>query len=77
MPVEPRSAVLNTWARLGLTRYPTSSLLDRVWQLRNNLSAYDASCIALAEALDCALLTADARMSRAPTIRCPITVVRP
>ncbi len=43
---------MNTWARLGLTRYPTSSLLDRVWQLRNNLSAYDASYIALAEALD-------------------------
>lgn len=68
-------AALSTWQRLGLTRYPTVSLLDRVWSLRENLSAYDASYVALAEVLDCALVTADARLSRAPVARCPITVV--
>ncbi len=51
------------------------SLLDRVWELGDNLSASDASYVALAELLDCNLLTADARLSRAPGIRCPITVV--
>jgi hypothetical protein len=44
-------------------------------ELRENLSAYDASYIALAELLDCELLTADARLGRAPGIRCSITLV--
>ena len=62
---------LDAFRRLGMTRYPVFSLLDRVWELRDNLSAYDA----LAELLDCNLLTADARLSRAPGIRCSITLV--
>jgi predicted nucleic acid-binding protein len=66
---------LDTLRRLGMTRYPVFSLVDRVWELRHNLSSYDASYIALAELLDCNLLTADARLSRAPGIRCPVTVV--
>jgi predicted nucleic acid-binding protein len=68
-------AALNVVQRLGLTRYPTFPLLERVWELRQNLSAYDAAYVALAEELGCALLTADARLSRASGIRCPITVV--
>ena len=68
-------AVLDTWRRLGMTRYPVFSLLHRVWELRASLSAYDASYVALAELLDCSLLTADARLGRAPGIRCPVTVV--
>lgn len=66
---------LHTWQRLGVTRYAMFSLLSRVWELRENVSAYDACYVALAEFLDCALLTADARLARAPGIRCPITVV--
>lgn len=68
-------AALDTWRRLGLTRYATHGLLGRIWQLRDNLSAYDAGYVALAESLDCSLVTADARISRAPGLRCPITVV--
>lgn len=68
-------AALNAMRRLGMTRYPGFSILDRVWELRDNLSAYDASYVALAELLDCNLLTADARLGRAPGIRCPVTVV--
>jgi predicted nucleic acid-binding protein len=68
-------AALDTWRRLATTRYPAHSLLDRIWALRDNLSAYDATYVALAELLDCALLTADARLGRAPSIGCPITVV--
>ncbi|MGI8695516.1 MAG: type II toxin-antitoxin system VapC family toxin [Mycobacteriales bacterium] len=68
-------AALDTWRRLGLTRYPGFSLLQRVWELRDNLSAYDASYVALAELLDCGLLTADARLGRAPGTHCPITIV--
>jgi predicted nucleic acid-binding protein len=66
---------LDTWRRLGVIRHPVAGLLDRVWELRENLSAYDASYLALAETLGCALFTADARLSRAPGLRCPVTVV--
>jgi predicted nucleic acid-binding protein len=68
-------ATLDTWRRLGMTRYPAFSMLERAWELRDNLSAYDASYVALAELLGCSLFTADARLSRAPGVRCPITVV--
>jgi predicted nucleic acid-binding protein len=66
---------LDTWRRLGLTRHPVHPLLERVWELRANFSAYDAGYVALAEALGAALLTADAKLARAPGLRCPITVV--
>lgn len=67
---------LARWARLGLRRFPVVGLLPRVWQLRENLTAYDASYVALAESLGCALVTADARLARAPGPTCAITVVR-
>jgi predicted nucleic acid-binding protein len=66
---------LDRWRRLGMIRYPVFSLLDRVWNLRSNVSVYDASYVALAEELGCDLLTADARLSRIPDARCAITVV--
>ena len=66
---------LDGWRRLGMTRYAVHALLDRVWELRDNLSAYDASYVALAELLGCSLLTADGRLGRAPGVRCPVTIV--
>lgn len=66
---------LDTMRRLGMTRYPGFPLLARVWELRKNLSAYDATYVALAEELTCGLLTADGRLSRAPGIRCAVTVI--
>ena len=74
--LEPDAAwgALDAWRRLGMTRYPAHSLLDRIWELRDNLSAHDATYVALAELLDCSLLTADSRLAR-PGTGCPITVV--
>lgn len=66
---------LSAWQQLGMTRYPVVSLLDRIWDLRSNVSAYDATYVALAEQLQCALLTGDHRLARAPGITCPITTV--
>ena len=66
---------LATWGRLGLVRHPVVALLGRVWQLRVNLSAYGASYLALADHLDCALLTCDGRLGRAPGVRCVIMLV--
>lgn len=61
---------LDRWRRLGMTRYPVFSLLHRIWELRENVSAYDASYVAVAELLDCSLLTADGRLGRGPGARC-------
>jgi predicted nucleic acid-binding protein len=66
---------LRTWRRLAVTRYPVYGLFERIWDIRENFSAYDASYVALAENLDCALVTADARLSNTAQARCPITVV--
>jgi predicted nucleic acid-binding protein len=67
---------IQQWSRLGIERIAVAGLLDRVWELRDNLTAYDATYIAVAEALGCALLTADGRLASAPGPECPITVVR-
>jgi hypothetical protein len=60
---------------LPATRYPHAPFAPRVWELRGNLTPYDAVYVALAEALDCALVTADARLARAPGIRCAVEVL--
>ena len=49
----------------------------RAWELRTNLSAYDALYVALAEQLDAPLVTADARLARAPWLRCLVEVLEP
>lgn len=58
-------AALIDLADFPLRRYPHDFLLPRVWELRHNLTAYDAIYVALAEALDCALLTRDHRLAAA------------
>jgi predicted nucleic acid-binding protein len=63
---------LATANRLGLRRHPSRSLWPRAWELRTNLSAYDALTVALAEQLDVPLLTSDARLARAPGLRCVV-----
>jgi len=67
---------VGVWTRLGIYRVPIVGMLERIWELRENLSAYDAAYVAVAETLDTSLLTADARLARAPGPICPITVVR-
>jgi predicted nucleic acid-binding protein len=49
-------------ADLRIERYPGAVVAERVWDLRNNFTAYDAAYIALAELLDCPLLTGDAKL---------------
>jgi len=53
-------------ADFPLQRYPHDFLLHRVWDLRNNFTAYDAIYVALAEALEAPLLTRDKRLAASP-----------
>jgi predicted nucleic acid-binding protein len=73
--VDAAHTALDVWRRLALIRYAAAPLLDRVWELRHAVSTYDAMYLALAESLQCALVTADARLGRAAGVRCPVTVV--
>jgi len=62
---ERGGAALDDLAIFPLHRYPHDLLLPRVWELRNNLTAYDAVYVALAEALEAPLLTRDRRLAAA------------
>ena len=61
---------------LAIDRYPTLPLLRRAYELRANVTAYDATYEALAETLGCELLTADQRLVNAPGPRCVIRLLR-
>ena len=65
LEAEQGRSVLGNLVALPIRRYPHDFLLPRVWELRNNLSAYDAVYVALAEALDAPLLTRDKRLATA------------
>lgn len=60
---------------LEIDRYPGLALLRRVYALRDNVTAYDAVYVALAEALSCELVTVDARLAGASGPTCPIRVI--
>ena len=62
---------------LDLQRHAHEPLLDRVWELRDNLSAYDAVYVALAEVLDARVLTCDGRLARAPGLARCVELVKP
>jgi predicted nucleic acid-binding protein len=64
--------VLTDLAALPLRRVPHLPLLSRIWELRDNLTAYDAAYVALAEALDALLLTADEPLGRTSGVRCEV-----
>ena len=58
---------------LTIEQWPYELLASRAWQLRQNLSVYDASYVALAELVDTTLVTLDNRIRRAPGLRCTVS----
>jgi predicted nucleic acid-binding protein len=64
--------VLTGLSALRLRRARHLPLLPRIWELRDNVTSYDAAYVALAELLDVTLLTTDARLARAPGPRCAV-----
>lgn len=63
---ERAAAALDDLAALPIDRYPHTLLLPRIWGYCDNLTAYDATYLALADALDCRVVTRDARFASAP-----------
>ena len=68
-------AAVTDLRRLDFERVRTLRLVRRAYELRANVTAYDATYVALAEALDCELLTADQRLAHAIGPRCRIRVL--
>jgi len=66
--------VREDFASLRWSRYSHVPFLDRIWELKNNLTAYDAAYVALAETLGAPLVTTDARLAQAPGIRAEVEV---
>jgi predicted nucleic acid-binding protein len=71
---ERARGALQDLAVLDIARYPHVPLLQAIWQLRPNLSAYDAAYVALAELLGARVVTTDARLARAPVA---VTILAP
>jgi len=62
---------------LPLVLYPHRPMMERIWELRENHTAYDASYIALAEILAAPLVTCDARLARSPTHEAVVELFAP
>lgn len=77
LPARRFASAVRDLEQLAIDRYATLRLMWRAYELRNNVTAYDAAYVALAEALDCPLVTADARLARASGIRCDVDLVAP
>ena len=60
---------------LPVQRAPHQPLLERCWELRDTVTVYDAAYVALAEAFDVPLITADGRLSRSSGLRCAVELI--
>ena len=72
LSTERARLALNRLYDMRVTRYPHTTLLPRIWELKDNITAYDAAYVALAETLEAPLVTRDERLSRAPGIRATV-----
>ncbi len=75
MPAQRAASALTDLAQMPLHRASHQPLLERIWELRHVFTTYDAAYVALAEALDSVLVTADARLAGASRLRCTVEVL--
>lgn len=75
IPRSRQRSILDDFAQLPVTRYRHEYLRHRIWLLRRNLTAYDASYVALAQMLDGVVVTRDLKLARAP--RLGVEVITP
>lgn len=75
LTVEEARSSIRDLGDLAITRHGHEPLVDRVLDLRDAVSAYDGTYVALAELLGATMVTGDLRLSRAPGVRCPVSVI--
>lgn len=75
LTLERAQQALEDLRDLGIARYPHGHFLDRIWELRQNVTAYDAAYLALAESLSVPLLTCDGRLKSAPGVRAEVELL--
>ena len=68
-------AALDDLLEMRLQKVPHRHLIDRAWELRDNVSFYDGLYVALAEALDAPLLTLDGKLARASGLRTEVELI--
>lgn len=69
---ERTTEALDAIRRIEVEVVDVAALIDRIWELKDNVSAYDAAYVAAAELLDVPLLTGDAKLAGAPGLRCQV-----
>lgn len=72
---ERADAAMATLNRLAIDQAPWLELAPRVWELRRNLTPYDAAYVALAESRDCHLVTADQKLLNRTARECPVDII--
>lgn len=75
-PLVAREAIADLTV-LPVMRHDHRPLLSRVWELRDDVTSYDAVYLALAEAFDATFVTADEGLESVPGVRCDVEVLRP
>lgn len=75
IPLSAFRDTVNGLQTIPMVRFPTRQFLPRAYELRSNVTPYDAMYLALAEGLGCPLITADARLASVPGVRCRVEVL--
>ena len=74
VPISRIETAFKKLQSLRFVRYPPGAFLEQIWQLRANVTTYDATYLVLAEALAAPLVTTDGRLSRVPGLRARVEV---
>lgn len=75
LPAHRAREALDLFGELQITRHPLRRLIPRIWMLRDDVSAYDAGYVALAEALGIPLLTLDRKLAKTAARYCEVIVL--
>lgn len=73
--VERGDDAVSAMTELAIEVVDPATVVERMWELRDNVTAYDAAYLAVAEALDAPLVTGDARLARVPGAKCTVQLV--
>ncbi len=73
--IERGNEAVSAMAELAIEVVDPATVVERMWELRNNVTAYDAAYLAVAEAIDAPLVTGDARLARITGVKCTVRLV--